>query len=431
MRKTPKSVFEHKFGRRQFLGTTLAGMGAALTAGMPRISIAGAKTVKLGMNIPMTGDYAPWGLPGLYGCEIVANNLNAAGGVKIGGDTYQIEMAAYDHGYDTEKSVQGFKKLALEDDVKIVMMLGGSTVASIIPWAMRKKMLTTTLLPSDITPDTPYLVATCESHPLYNVTGVEWLAEKNPDLKTAVIITTNDIEYGKQSAATYKAAFEVSGIKVLDTNFHGFDVVDFAPIVSSLLSHKPDIFCMATDVYTTPIIEQLFHQGFKGKIVSCTCDGYQDVIAKTSKEFVEGLVFQFPDFDDPKLIGGNVNFPDPGGFDAAFNKDHAGEWSAVAWEYPSILLNWVEAAQAAGSIEPTAVLEAMKADDSPAHTFGPGKWWGKELWGLDNAIIGDWPVVAINDGRARIQEYRSVYHWCQNNVAELSKQMKDLDLRIA
>jgi len=431
MRKTPKSVFEHKFGRRQFLGTTLAGMGAALTAGMPRISIAGAKTVKLGMNIPMTGDYAPWGLPGLYGCEIVANNLNAAGGVKIGGDTYQIEMAAYDHGYDTEKSVQGFKKLALEDDVKIVMMLGGSTVASIIPWAMRKKMLTTTLLPSDITPDTPYLVATCESHPLYNVTGVEWLAEKNPDLKTAVIITTNDIEYGKQSAATYKAAFEVSGIKVLDTNFHGFDVVDFAPIVSSLLSHKPDIFCMATDVYTTPIIEQLFHQGFKGKIVSCTCDGYQDVIAKTSKEFVEGLVFQFPDFDDPKLIGGNVNFPDPGGFDAAFNKDHAGEWSAVAWEYPSILLNWVEAAQAAGSIEPTAVLEAMKADDSPAHTFGPGKWWGKELWGLDNAIVGDWPVVAINDGRARIQEYRSVYHWCQNNVAELSKQMKDLDLRIA
>lgn len=431
MTKTPPAVFKQRFSRRRFLGTTLAGMGAALTASMPRISHGAAKTVKLGMNIPMTGDYAPWGLPGLYGCEIVANNLNAAGGVEIGGDKYMIEMASYDHGYDTEKSVQGFKKLVLEDDVKMVMMLGGSTVASIIPWAMRKKMLTTTLLPSDITPDTPYLVATCESHPLYNVTGVEWLAEQNPDLKTAVIITTNDIEYGKQSAATYKAAFEVAGIKVLDTNFHGFDVVDFAPIVSSLLSQKPDIFCMATDVYTTPIIEQLFHQGFKGKIVSCTCDGYPDVIAKTSKEFVEGLVFQFPDFDDPKLVGGEVNFPDPGGFDAAFNKDHAGEWSAVAWEYPSILLNWVEAAQAAGSIEPTAVLEAMKANESPAHTFGAGKWWGADLWGLDNAVIGDWPVVAINDGRARIQEFRSVYHWCQTNVAELAKQMKELDLRVA
>ena len=73
MSNTPPSVFRQRFSRRRFLGTTLAGMGAALTAGLPRVSLADAKTVKLGMNIPMTGDYAPWGLPGLYGCEIIAS----------------------------------------------------------------------------------------------------------------------------------------------------------------------------------------------------------------------------------------------------------------------------------------------------------------------------------------------------------------------
>jgi len=109
---------------------------------------------------------------------------------------YMIEMAAYDHGYDTEKAVQGFKKLVFEDDVKMVMMLGGSTVASVLPLSNRKKMLTTTLLPSDITPDSNYLVATCESHPLYNVTGVEWLAANFPNAKTAAIVTNNDAEYG-------------------------------------------------------------------------------------------------------------------------------------------------------------------------------------------------------------------------------------------
>ena len=290
MTKTPEEVFRARFGRRRFLGAGLAVAGAGLASSFPRVSLAASKVVKLAMNIPMTGDYAPWGLPGLYGCQIVAKNINAAGGVKIGGDHYIIEMVAYDHGYDTEKAVQGYKKLVLQDDAKMVMMLGGSTVAAVMPFANRRKMLTTTLLPSDITPDTPTLVATCESHPLYNVTGVEWLAAKNPDAKTAVIITTNDIEYGKQSAATYRAAFEVAGIKVLDTNFHGFDVVDFAPIVSSLLANKPDVFCMATDVYTTPIVEQLYHQGYKGKIVSCTLDGYPDVIAKTSKEFLDAIM---------------------------------------------------------------------------------------------------------------------------------------------
>ncbi|MGI9332315.1 MAG: ABC transporter substrate-binding protein [Gammaproteobacteria bacterium] len=429
MRKTPRSVFEAGFGRRQFIGAGLSLAGTAALGALPRVSVAGAKTVKLGMNIPMTGDYAPWGLPGLYGCQIVANNINAAGGVDIGGETYSIEMASYDHGYDTEKSVQGFKKLVLQDKVQMVMMLGGSTVASVLPFASRRKMLTSTLLPSDITPDTPFLVAPCESHPLYNVTGVEWLAKNFPDAKTAAIVTTNDIEYGKQSAATYMAAFEAEGIEVVDVNFHGFDVADFAPIVSSLLAKKPAIFCMATDVYTTPIIEQLFHQGYQGKIVSCTCDGYPDVIAKTSKAFVEGLVFQFPDFDDPMLAGDDIIFPDPAGFDAEFNRNHAGEWSAVAWEYPSILLNWVEAAKVAGSVEPEPVLEAMKADPAPAHTFGRAKWWGEELWGLSNAIVGRWPVVAINDGKARIQEFRSVYDWLQKNNDVLKKHMSALDLR--
>ncbi len=429
MNKTSTNFFESKFGRRKFLGT-VAGLGVSAAIGFPKVSIAGAKTVKLGMNIPMTGDYAPWGLPGLYGCEIVANNLNAAGGVEIGGDTYQIEIAAYDHGYDTEKAVQGMKKLVNQDDVKMVMMLGGSTVASVLNYATRKKMLTSTLLPSDITPDSEYLVATCESHPLYNVTGVEWLAENYPDAKKAVIVTNNDAEYGLQSAATYKAAFEVAGIEVVDVNLHGFDVTDFAPIVSSVLANKPDIFCMATSFYVTPLMEQLYHQGFKGKIISCTLDYYDEIIAKTSKDFVNGTIYQFPDFDDPALNDSGNNFPDPGGFDAAFRKDHPNDWSAVAWEYPAVLLNWVDAAKRAGSVEPEAVIKAMKSGSDPHFVWGEAQWWGSQLWGLDNALVGRWPVVVVDDGKARIQEYRSVSGWLAKNNNVLKKHMKELGLRV-
>ncbi len=416
--------------RRDLLRSAAAGAVVVGTVGLPtRIFAADQKTVKIGMNIPMTGDYAPWGLPGLYGCEIIIDDINAAGGVDIGGDNYKIEVVAFDHAYDTEKAVQGYKKLVLEDGVKMVMMLGGSTVASVLPWAQRKKMLTTTLLPSDITPKSEYLVATCESHPLYNVTGVEWLAENFPEAKTAVIVTNNDAEYGLQSAATYKAAFEVEGIDVLDVNLHGFDITDFAPIVSSVLAKKPDIFCMATSFYVTPLMEQLFHQGFKGKIISCTLDYYDEIIAKTNKEFVNGTIFQFPDFDDPKLNEPGINFPNPGDFDAKFKKDHPHDWSAVAWEYPAILLNWVEGAKAAGSVEPTKVLKALKSNASPEFIFGGGQWWGSQMWGLDNAVVGRWPVVVIEDGKARIKEFRSLTNWLDRNNELLVKHMKELGLR--
>ncbi len=416
--------------RRDLLQATTAGVVVAGTAGLPtRIFAADQKTVKIGMNIPMTGDYAPWGLPGLYGCQIIADDINAAGGVKIGNDNYMIEMVAYDHGYDTEKAVQGYKKLVLQDEVKMVMMLGGSTVASVLPWAQRKKMLTTTLLPSDITPESEYLIATCESHPLYNVTGVEWLAENFPEAKTAAIVTNNDAEYGLQSAATYQAAFEVAGIDVVDINLHGFDITDFAPIVSSVLAKNPDIFCMATSFYVTPLMEQLYHQGFKGKIISCTLDYYDEIIAKTSKEFVNGTIFQFPDFDDPKLNEKGINFPKPGEFDAKFRKDHPNDWSAVAWEYPSILLNWVEGAKAAGSVEPEKVLKALKSNSSPEFIYGGGRWWGSQLWGLDNAVVGRWPVVVIEDGKARIQEFKSLSNWLDKNNNLLVKHMKEHGLR--
>ena len=415
--------------RRKFLKQAAAGAATVTTASLfPSVAFSANKTLTVGMNIPMTGDYAPWGLPGLYGCDIIANNINVGGGVTIGGETYDINVASYDHAYDTEKAIQGFKKLVLEDDAKMVMMLGGSTVAAVLPWATRKKVLTTTLLPSDITPDSEFLVATCESHPLYNVTGVVWMAREFPDVKTAAIVTNNDAEYGLQSAATYKAAFEVAGIDVVDTNLHGFDVTDFAPIISSLLAKNPDVVCMATSFYVTPIMEQLYHQGYKGKIISCTLDYYEEIIAKTSEEFVNGTIYQFPDFDDPKLMEPGITFPDPGGFDAAFRKDHPNDWSAVAWEYPAILLNWIENAKAAGSVESTEVMASMK-DNKQEFVFGGGDWWGSQLWGLDNALVGRWPVVVIENGRARIQEYGNVAGWLADNKEVLVKHMKELGLR--
>ena len=415
--------------RRRFLKQAAAGAATVTTASLlPSVAFSANKTLTVGMNIPMTGDYAPWGLPGLYGCDIIANNINAAGGVTIGGETYDINVASYDHAYDTEKAIQGFKKLVLEDDAKMVMMLGGSTVAAVLPWGTRKKVLTTTLLPSDITPDSEFLIATCESHPLYNVTGVVWMAREFPEVKTAAIVTNNDIEYGLQSAATYKAAFEVEGIEVVDTNLHGFDVTDFAPIISSLLAKNPDVVCMATSFYVTPIMEQLYHQGYKGKIISCTLDYYEEIIAKTSEEFVNGTIYQFPDFDDPKLMEPGITFPDPGGFDAAFRKDHPNDWSAVAWEYPAILLNWIENAKAAGSVESEAVMASMK-DNKQEFVFGGGDWWGSQLWGLDNALVGRWPVVVIENGKARIQEYGNVAGWLADNKEVLVKHMKELGLR--
>ncbi len=417
-----------KMDRREFLSTTAA-MTVVAGVSMPQLAFGADKVVKIGFLAPLTGDVAAWGKPGYDGCLIWADWVNAAGGVKVGGDAYKVEFVAYDNEYDPAKARAGATKLIKEDGVKFVMMLGGDTWPGVEKIAAKEGMLFSTLLPSDLTPETKTLLAPCEVHPIYNVTGVEWMAEQFPDLKKAVICAQDDA-LGKPSVATYLAAFEAAGIDVVDDPLF-FDpaTTDFAPVMTKLLASKPDILCLDTCYadYVHPLCEQAFQQGFKGKIISCTMDFYQKVIEKTSQEFMEGVIFQFPDFDDPALNDAKVNFQKPNEFYAEYAKRYGeSEWGAVSWEYASIMDLWADGASKAGSVEPGDVLEAMKAGGKGKHAFGTADWWGTELFGIDNALVGDWPVVVIEGGKAKIKGFKSIPAWWAKHSDLMVKHFKAL-----
>ncbi|MGR3571563.1 ABC transporter substrate-binding protein [Brevirhabdus sp.] len=414
--------------RRSFLKTTAAGaaVGTAAT-GLPGLALAAEDKVKIGFLAPLTGPVSAWGKPGLDGCQIWAERVNAAGGIKIGDKSMPVEFVSYDNEYDPAKARTGATKLIREDGVSFIMMLGGDTWPGVQPVADKTGMLFSTLLPSDLSPDTPMLIAPTEVHPIYLVTGVDWLARNKPELKTAVMCAQDDA-LGLPSVATYLAAFEAAGIEMLDEPLL-FDpaTTDFAPVVTRLLSSNPDIVCLDTcySDYVHPIAEQLFQQGFKGQIISATADFYDQMIAKTSKEFMEGFIFNFPDFDDPMLEQDNINFKNANSFYEEYNKRHPGQWGAVSWEYAAIMDLWKAAAEKAGSAEPDAVLAAMQEDGKGKHAFGEAVWWGKDLFGIDNALVGDWPVVAIENGKAVIKEFGSIPDWYDKHGDLLKKHMSD------
>lgn len=415
--------------KRDFL-KSLAATTAAVSAGaVPVRVLANGDTIKIGFLAPLTGPVAAWGKPGLDGCQIWAENINAAGGINIDGNSYNVEFIGYDNEYDPAKARAGASKLIFEDGVKFVMMLGGDTWPGAQPVADRAGMLFSTLLPSDLGPDTPTLIAPAEVHPVYNVTGVEWLAENRPELKTAVMCAQDDA-LGLPSVATYLAAFEAAGIEMLDDPLlFDLSTTDFAPIVTRLISGDPDIVCLDTCYtdYVHPIMEQLFQQGYDGQVISCTMDFYDQVTAKTSVEFMEGVVFQFPDFDDPALNEDFINFSDPGGFFEEYNRRFPGEWGAVSWEYASIMDLWKWAAEKAGSTEPADVLQAMTESGQGAHAFGTADWWGEDLFGINNALVGNWPVVVMENGKATIKAFKSIPAWYDKHGDLLKKHMADYD----
>ena len=399
----------------------------AISGALPRLQVGMDSTVNVGFLAPLSGPVESWGLPGLHGCRIWEDWLNNAGGMLIGGRRYPIRIHAHDCGYDPQGALEGAMRLVQERDVKLLMMLGGDSFTPVSDYLMDRRILTSTLLPSDLSPDTPYLIAPSEVHPIYVVTGVEWLAQARPQLKTVAMCSQRDA-LGLPSLATYRAAFKAAGIGIAKEIQYDPDMTDAAALVQPMLDADPDILCWCTSY--TPMVhamtEYAHAQGFTGQILSCTLDHYERLVERTGRGFMEGVIFQFPDFDDPALREKAFFFNQPNVFYEEYNARYPGSWSAVSWEYAAILDIWHAAVEKAGTVNPLSVLAAMKQLGHVTHAFGPAQWWGTDVFGIDNALVGEWPVVTVQGGKAGIVHFGSVPDWLQAHAGLLRREMEDL-----
>ncbi|MFT4715626.1 MAG: branched-chain amino acid transport system substrate-binding protein [Paracoccaceae bacterium] len=401
--------------------------GLAISGVMPRLTVDMADTVNIGFMAPLSGAVESWGAPGLNGCLIWQDWLNRAGGLLIGGRRYPIKIHAYDCEYDANKAAAGVRELVQDCSVQLLMMLGGETLRPVVQQLMDQKVLTTTLLTSDLSPDTRYLLAPSELHPLYTVTAVDWLAKSKPDLKSVALCAQKDL-LGLPSLATYRAAFKAANIDVVkDIQYDPLET-DIAAIADPMLAANPDILCWCTSY--TPMVHALteyaYAKGYKGQLLSCTLDQYDRLIERTSQEFMQDFLFQFPDFDDPMLREKDFFFNRPKAFFEEYNTRFPNSWTAVSWEYAAILDIWHAAVEKSGTTNSTSVLAAMKQLGQVTHAFGPAKWWGKDLFGIDNALVGDWPVVSIKGDKARIQAFGSIPAWLEEHSDLLNSEMQKL-----
>jgi len=388
-----------------------------------------AETINIGFLAALSGPDAGWGLPGLTGNQMFIDEINAKGGLLVGGKKYPLKMYAFDDEAIGSKALQGAKELVLKRKVKFISAIGGNPADATHPFLSKKKVFYATLISTDIKPDRPYLIGGGDVTPRIDMLRPWYHKFKNPNLKRWAV-TSQDDSIGLTCQAWEVGSAIAEGWDVVYDKHFSLETTDFAPVVTAILATKPDVVSLnlSYPTFVALIIEQLYLQGFKG-IISMNYLDAEAVLQKVPKAYLEGTTDSFPLFDDPwwgqpshqhDFYQNWLKRYGPGG-----PEDVHRNITGIDWDHVITLRVWARGAQLAGTFDPDAILKALRAAKSIPTILGPAVMYGKDMWGIDNMISPPIPINEVRDGTKRIQAQVRFEPWFQSRKDTIIKVVRD------
>ena len=412
-----------------FASLALAASVAALATASHAQEPEPGDTVNVGFLAALSGPDAGWGLPGLTGNQMFIDEVNAEGGLDVCGERYPLNMISFDDEAIGSMALQGARQLVLQHDVKFISAIGGNPADAVHPFLTQRKVIYASLISTDIKPDRPYLIAGGDVTPRIDMLRPWYHKMIDPDAQRWAVLSQDDT-IGQTSQAWEVASAKVDGWDVVYDDHYSLDTQDFAPIVTAVLATDPDVVSLNLSYpgFVVQIVEQLYSQGFKGRISANYLDT-ESILQKVPAEYLEGAVDSFPLFNDPWW--GSESFQQrfydqwierygPGG-----PEDVKREITGIDWDHVIMLRLWAEGVQLACSFDPDKVLEALKSQESIETILGPGKMTGEEMWGLDNMISPPIPINEVRNGTKQIQAQVTFENWFEPRKDEIIKMVEE------
>ncbi len=362
------------------------------------------ETINVGFLAALSGPDAGWGLPGVTGNTIWIDAVNKTGGLLVGGKRYPLKMYEFDDEANASKALQGARQLVLEHDVKFISAIGGDPANATAPFLTKNKVIYASLVPTDMQPSRPYVVAGGDVTPQCNmfnalVAKMVLPSEKELGRPLKYALTTQDDIMSRQVGAWEIGAAISMGFEIVYEKFFSVDTTDFAPIITAVMATKPDVIslCEAWPEYQTMMWEQLYLQGYKGVVVQNYAD-WETNLTKIPAEYPAArfAIDSFPLMDDPWWGETSWQASFTRIWNASYGpgapKDVKRKMTGIDWDHVVWLIPWCIGAQIAGEETPgkwpsnDAILAALRKLPSFPTILGPGHMSGKEMFGIDNMI---------------------------------------------
>ena len=205
-------------------------------------STATTPTVKIGVSVPLSGGAAGRvGIAERNFIELALTEINARGGVSVGGASYRLEAVVVDDRYTADGAREAARRLVFGEQARFILgSLGVATAEAQATTEPNKVLLLSFSSPDrSLGPSFPLTFQAGLPHVRARLNALyQVVAKQHPELKRVLAIDGSDAARG--TADLSEAVAETMGFKVVAKEIVRVDSTDFTALAQRIIAANPD-----------------------------------------------------------------------------------------------------------------------------------------------------------------------------------------------
>jgi len=226
-----------------------------------------ADVIKIGLNMPFSGARETAGMSARTGADMVKDDINASGGLNVGGKHYTIEYIYEDNRSDPQQAVKNALKLITKDQVMAILGPNDSSKAipaGAISHSFKTPMVSGTSTNPKTTKGRDFVFRACFLDPFQGEAMASFATSELNATKAAVLYNVADA-YPRGLAKFFKAAFEAKNGEGSVVAFESFlsSEKDYSAHLSRIVASGADVlFVPQYDNEIPAIVKQAKAKGW-------------------------------------------------------------------------------------------------------------------------------------------------------------------------
>jgi branched-chain amino acid transport system substrate-binding protein len=324
------------------------------------------ETIVLGAAVSQTGKFSVSGIYTKEGYDFAVEKINAAGGVKVGNETYRLEVKYYDDESDSARATQLAERLVSQDGVKFILGPYGSPITAAMAPVIEKLQVPMVeangAARSLFTKGYKYTFAVLATSDHYLSSAVDLLAEKaqaaGKDPKSLrIALAMGDDNFSQDVRAGIMEAANKAGMQIVIDDKLPDAFTDMSSTLTKVKALKPDaLFISGHEKGALTAARQIADQKVDVGLVAMThCDS-ADIIGKVGAAAEYTLcAAQW----GPSLTYSDTLFGSAADYAKAYAAKFGHEAPYQAAESSAAVQVFADAFTRAGSLDPQKVRDAL------------------------------------------------------------------------